>query len=55
MKTNKITIKFWSRVEYIRIIYQGSMFLKFVDKSYNDIKSTIILIKCISFEIYTPV
>ena len=30
------------------------MFLKFVDKLYNVIKSTTILIKCLSIEIYTP-
>ena len=35
-------------------IIQG-MFVKFVDKSYNVIKSTTISIKCISFKTYTPI
>ena len=37
------------------IIYIRGLFVKFVDKSYNFIKSTTILIKCISFEINTPI
>jgi len=34
--------------------YIRGLFVKFVDK-YNVIKSTTILIKCISIEIYTPI
>jgi len=31
------------------------LFVKFVDKLYNGTKSATMFIKCISFEIYTPI
>ena len=43
----------WRRC-YKKHVIRG-LFIKFVDKSYNVIKSTTILIKCISFKIYTPI